>query len=60
MEAMTIATVVEGITTFFGGAISWMGDVVDFIGANALTMVMVVCVPLAGWGIGGVKRLFRL
>lgn len=56
----TIATVVGYITEFFTAALGWMGDVVDMIVENPVLFIVVFGVGLAGFAIGGVKRLTRI
>lgn len=59
-DAVTMTQLIPQITEFVTAGISWMGDVAQFVTSNALTILMVIAVPLSGWGIGGLKRLTRL
>lgn len=55
MEAM-----ISNITSFVTAAIGWITDFAEMVVADPLLLLMVVTVPLAGFGIGGLKRLTRL
>lgn len=57
--AVTLATILTDIGSIVTQALSWAGDVVDFIVANPLIFVF-VGVALVGLGIGMVKRMVSL
>lgn len=57
---VTLATVLESITTFFTSAIAWMGSVIQVIMENPMLLIMCVCIPIAGVAIGYLSRLIRL
>ena len=57
---MTIDTVVTNVGNFFNGSIGWIGNAIDFIGEHPIAFVMVVAMPVAGFAIGGLRRLIRL
>ena len=59
MESVTIASILTSIGAVVTQAVSWAGDIVDFVVANPLVMVF-VAIPLVGLGIGMVKRLISL
>ena len=55
----TLASILTNIGSIVTQALSWAGDVVDFIVANPL--IFVFCgVALVGLGIGMVKRMISL
>lgn len=47
------------ITTFVTSAVSWIGSFAGAITSNEFLTLAVVTVPIAGWGIGAIKRLLR-
>lgn len=55
MEAM-----ISAITSFVTAAVGWITDMAEAVVADPLMLLMVVVVPLTGFGIGGLKRLTRL
>lgn len=55
MESMD--ALVTSITGFITAAVGWMGQIADFITGEPLTLLLVVTVPLAGFGIGALRRL---
>lgn len=57
---MSLETAVTGVGTFFSSALTWMGDVISMISEQPLLFLMVVCLPVAGYAIGGLRRLIRL
>lgn len=57
--ATTLATILTDIGSIVTQALSWAGDVVDFIVANPLIFVF-CAVALVGLGIGMVKRMISL
>lgn len=57
--AVTLATILTDIGSVVTQAISWAGDVVDFVVARPLVMVF-IAIPLVGLGIGMVKRMISL
>lgn len=59
MESVTIATILTSIGAVVTQAVTWAGDIVDFVVDNPLVMVF-VAIPLVGLGIGMVKRLISL
>lgn len=52
-------TLVEQITTFVSSAVSWIGSFAGAVTSNELLTLGVVVVPIAGFGIGAIKRLLR-
>ena len=60
MEGVTIATILTSVGDFFTAAVGWMGDVIDVIVSNPILLIMVVCVPLAGYAVGLLRRLLSL
>lgn len=57
--ATTLSTILTNIGTIVTQALSWAGDVVDFIVDNPLCFVF-VAVGLVGLGIGMVRRMISL
>lgn len=60
MEGITMASILTDVGTFFTQAITWMGDVVEFVVSNPMTLLLVIALPVSGYAIGAVKRLIRL
>lgn len=50
-------TLIEQVTSFVTAATSWIGSFADAITSNEVLTLGVVIVPLAGFGIGAIKRL---
>lgn len=50
-------TLIEQVTTFVTSAVSWIGSFAGAITSNELLTLGVVVVPIAGFGIGAIKRL---
>lgn len=57
--AVTLASILTDVGSVVTSALSWAGDVVDFIVANPIVMIFVI-VPLVGLGIGMVRRMISL
>lgn len=57
--ASTIASVLADIGTIVTEAISWMGDYMTVVTDNPLLLVF-VCLPVVGLGIGLLKRMISL
>lgn len=49
--------ILSGVTNFVTSATSWIGDFCDAVVSNELLLVGVVIMPIAGFGIGSIKRL---
>lgn len=60
MEEITLSTILTDVGSFFTQAVTWMGDVVEFIISNPLCLLLVVALPVSGYAIGAVKRIIRL
>lgn len=58
--AVTLASFLADVGTFFTSALSWLGDALDVVVANPPLMVMVLGIPIAGVAIGFLSRLIRL
>lgn len=56
MEAYTLAKFLEDAGTFVTASIGWVGEVVQVIVSNPLTLVGAI-IPLCGLGIGLYHRL---
>lgn len=53
-------SMITAISSFVTAAVGWITDMAEAVVADPLMLLMVVAVPLAGFGIGGLKRLTRL
>lgn len=58
--ATTLETVLSQVGSFFTAAVGWMGTAIDFVVDNPVVLIPVVLMPVAGVGIGYLKRLIRL
>lgn len=56
---MTLAQILEAITTIFTSIVSWVGSVINMITSNPLILLFVV-MGVALIAVGVVKRLLRL
>lgn len=48
------------IGEFFTQSITWLGDVLDVVVQNPALLVMVIAMPVVGFAVGLLGRLFRL
>lgn len=60
MEAVTMEAILTQIGSFFTQATTWAGDVLDIIVSNPVLLIMVVCMPVVGFAVGLLGRLFRV
>lgn len=60
MDTFTLATLVENVTTWFTAVIGWMGDLIDVIVSNPVLLTVVVILPITGFAVGMLSRLFNL
>lgn len=51
--------ILGGVTSFVGEATSWIGSFADAITSNTFLTLAVITLPIAGFGIGAIKRLLR-
>lgn len=56
---MTLATLLDNITTILGNIVDWVGSVINMITSNPLILLFVI-MGVALIAIGVVKRLLRL
>ena len=54
-----MADFLASVTTFFTQALSWVGQAITTVMANPILLVMVACMPIAGYGVGLLRRLIR-
>ena len=60
MTAVVMEAVLTHVSTFFSQSISWMRDLLVIIGENPLLFIFIVCLPLTGFVIGLIKRMFSV
>lgn len=60
MEAVTLTSVLENIGTFFTSAVGWLGTALDTVMDSPALFIMVIAMPVAGFGVGLLKRLLNL
>ena len=60
MTETTMSTILTEIGTFFTQAVSWLGDILDVIVSNPVLLIMVVAMPVIGFAVGLLNRLFRV
>lgn len=58
--ALTVASVSTDVGSFLTEAVSWIGEVIAVVTSNPVLFIMVVAMPVAGFGIGALRRLIRL
>lgn len=58
-ETPVMTTFLNNIGLFFTQAMSWSADVLDVIVANAPLTVMCLAMPIVGFAVGLLSRLFR-
>lgn len=54
-----MAEFLASVTTFFTSALGWVSSAISTIMANPILLVMVACMPIAGYGVGLLRRLIR-
>lgn len=54
-----MADFLSSVTTFFTQALAWVGQSITVVMNNPLLLVMVACMPIAGYGVGLLRRLIR-
>lgn len=59
-ETITLATMLESVGTFFTSALGWLGQGLDTVMASPALFVLVIAMPVAGFGVGLLKRLISL
>lgn len=59
METLTLASLLESITSVIAEGIVWLSDVAQEVGSNPILLLSCVCIPLIGVGIGLFKRIQR-
>lgn len=59
MTESAMSTFLTNIGTFFTQAMTWSADVLDVIVANAPLTVMCLAMPIVGFAVGLLSRLFR-
>lgn len=55
----TVSSLLGDVTTFLGSALSWVGSCIGSITSHPLLLVCVACMPIAGYGVGMLRRLIR-
>lgn len=55
---MTIAQILDAITSIITASLGWVGDVIDVIEANPILLFSVL-IPFVGVGISLLRRLFK-
>lgn len=58
--AETLSTFLDNVGTFLTSSIGWLGEVLDTVSASPALFVMVLAMPIAGFGVGLLSRLIRL
>lgn len=54
---VTVAAILEIVSTLVTSAIAWMADFLSAITASPVLTIFVIAVPLVGLGVGILKRL---
>lgn len=54
-----MADFLANVTTFLTQALAWVGQCITTVMDNPLLLVMVACMPIAGYGVGMLRRLIR-
>lgn len=60
MTAVTMESILASVSQVFTAAIGWMGEVLTTVTSSPALLLMVICVPLVGLGVGLLGRLIRL
>ena len=55
----TVSSFLGDVTTFLGSALSWVGSCITTVMSNPILLVVVACMPIAGYGVGMLRRLIR-
>lgn len=59
-EAVPMETMIAGVTTVVTAAVGWISSFAEEIVSDPFLTLSCVAVPLAGFGIGAIRRLTRL
>ena len=59
MVTNTMEAILTSIGAVFTQAITWVGDIIDLIVEQPLLILMVVALPIVGFAVGLLSRLFR-
>lgn len=57
--APTVSSFLTDVTTFFTSALSWAGSAIGTIMDKPMLLVFVAAMPIAGYGVGLLRRLVR-
>lgn len=60
MDEITMTTLLTDIGTFFTQSTTWLGDVLDIIVAQPALLIMCIAMPVVGFAVGLLGRLFRV
>ncbi len=55
-----MTTLLTDIGTFFTQSTTWLGDVLDIIVAQPALLIMCIAMPVVGFAVGLLGRLFRV
>lgn len=60
MTEVTMATIIESVTSVFTASIGWMGEIVGEIATQPILLLMVVSLPVVGFAVGITRRILSL
>ena len=57
---MTMETLLTNVGSFFTQSVTWLGDILDVIVENPALLIMCIAMPICGFAVGLLNRLFRV
>lgn len=51
--------ILSGVSLVFQQATTWVGEIIDIIVGQPLLILLVVAMPVIGFGVGLLKRIMR-
>lgn len=60
MEEVAMETFLGSCSAFFSECMTWMSDVLNMVTASPALIIMILAMPICGFGISLIGRLFRM
>lgn len=60
METTVMTEFLASMSQFLTTSLEWVGDVLNVITANPALMIVCIGMPVVGFGVGLLNRLFRV
>lgn len=56
----TMGAILDTVQTFFTQIVAWVGDLIDLVVSQPLLLLLCICLPVAGYVVGFLRRLISL